>query len=68
MAGRQEKSEGRIGNTVELFDAPAGHFFRSPPGRGSFGRWLCRSSLMGYVTHFAPHFVPAAKMPSVAAI
>jgi hypothetical protein len=34
MAGWQEKNEGRIGNTAEIFDAPAGHFFRSPSGRG----------------------------------
>jgi len=68
MAEWQEKSEGRIGNTAELFDTPAGHFSRSPSGRGPFALRLCRSSLMGYVTHFAPHFVPAAKMPSVAAI
>jgi hypothetical protein len=68
MTEWQEKSGGRIGNTAELFDAPVVHFSRSPSGRGPFGPWLCRSSLMGYVTHLAPHFVPAAKIPSVAAI
>jgi hypothetical protein len=30
MPGWQEKSEGRIGNTSELFDEPAGHFNRNP--------------------------------------
>jgi hypothetical protein len=51
MVAWQEKSEGRIGNTAELFDAPGGHFSRSPKGRGRFARWLCRSSLMGYSPH-----------------
>jgi len=47
MAEWQEKGEGRIGNTAEPFDAPVGHFSRSPKGRGPFGLWRCRSSLMG---------------------
>jgi len=34
MAGRQEKGDERIGNTVEPFDEPAGHFRRNPEGRG----------------------------------
>jgi len=53
MAEWQEKGAGRIGNTAEPFDAPVGHFFRNPEGRGSLGLWrpyasaTDRSSLMG---------------------
>jgi hypothetical protein len=47
MVEWQEKSDGRIGNTAELFDAPVNHFSRSPEGREHFGLWRCRSSLMG---------------------
>jgi len=36
MAIWKKKSEGRIGNTVELFDAPGGHFRPAPKGRGGF--------------------------------
>jgi hypothetical protein len=68
MAEWQEKSEDCIGNTVELFDAPIGHFSRNPKGRGPFGLWRRRSSLMGCLAHFAPHSWPATKMTSVAAI
>jgi hypothetical protein len=64
MAVWQEKSAGRIGNTAKLFDTPDGHFSCNPEGRGRFVLWLCRSSLMGYVAHITPHFVPAAKTPS----
>jgi len=49
MTRWQEKREGRIGNTAERFDAPAGHFSRSPKGRGPFVLWRRRSSLMGAV-------------------
>jgi hypothetical protein len=38
MAGGQEKGDERIGNTVEPFDEPAGHFRRNPKGRGAFGQ------------------------------
>jgi hypothetical protein len=48
MAEWQEKGDGRIGNTAEPFDTPVGHFSRNPKGRGSFGPWRRRSSLMGY--------------------
>jgi len=44
MAGRQEKGDERIGNTVEPFDEPAGHFRRNPQGRGAFGRPVRRRS------------------------
>jgi len=47
MAEWQEKDGGRIGNTAEPFDAPVGHFSRNPKGRGSFGLWRRRSSLVG---------------------
>ena len=30
MAGWQEMGEERIGNTAELFDETAGHFYRNP--------------------------------------
>jgi hypothetical protein len=45
LAG-QEKSEERIGHTVELFDEPGGDFRRNLKGRGPFGRWRRCSSLM----------------------
>jgi hypothetical protein len=45
LAG-QEKSEERIGHTVELFDEPGGDFRCNLEGRGPFGRWRCCSSLM----------------------
>jgi hypothetical protein len=45
LAG-QEKSEERIGNTVELFDEAGGDFRCNPKGRGSFGRWRRCSSLI----------------------
>jgi hypothetical protein len=48
MAEWKKKGAGRIGNTAEPFDAPVGHFSRNPKGRGSFGLWRRRSSLMGY--------------------
>ena len=39
------------GNTVELFDEPAGHLRRSPEGRGAFGRWRrCSSLMIGEIT------------------
>jgi hypothetical protein len=68
MAVWQEKSAERIGNTVKLFDEPDGHFSRSPKGRGPFGRWRCRSSLMyfAYTSLLPPG--QRAKMPGVAAI
>jgi hypothetical protein len=64
----QEKSEGRIGNTAELFDAPIGHFSRSPKGRGPFGRWRCRSSLMYFLYTALLSPSQRAKIPSVAAM
>jgi hypothetical protein len=45
LAG-QEKSEERIGHTVELFDEPGGDFRHNLKGRGPFGRWRRCSSLM----------------------
>jgi hypothetical protein len=45
LAG-QEKSEERIGNTVELFDETGGDFRSNLKGRRPFGRWRCCSSLM----------------------
>jgi hypothetical protein len=45
LAG-QEKSEERIGNTVELFDETGGDFRSNLKGRGPFGRWRCCSLLM----------------------
>ncbi|HEY5084232.1 MAG TPA: hypothetical protein VII48_06925, partial [Rhizomicrobium sp.] len=50
MAEWQEKDGRRIGNTAEPFDKPVGHFSRSPKGRGSFGLWQRRSSLMGHLS------------------
>jgi hypothetical protein len=41
-----EKSEERIGHTVEVFDEPGGDFRRNLEGRGHFGRWRRCSSLM----------------------
>jgi len=38
MADRQERSDGRIGNTAELRDEPVGHFRLIPKGRAGFDR------------------------------
>jgi hypothetical protein len=51
MAEWQEKGDERIGNTVEPFDTPVGHFSRNPKGRGPFGLWRRHSSLMGLSPH-----------------
>ena len=68
MAEWQEKREGRIGNTAECFDAPVGHFSRSPKGRGPFGPWRCHSSLMGVKPTSLLIPSQGTKMPSVAAM
>jgi len=64
----QEKGEGRIGNTAEPFDAPVDHFSRSPKGRGPFGLWRRRSSLMGFAPTSLLTPGQRRKMPSVAAM
>jgi hypothetical protein len=68
MVEWQEKSDGRIGNTAELFDAPVNHFSRSQKGRGPFDPWRCRSSLMGVKPTSLLTPSQMTKMPSVAAM
>jgi hypothetical protein len=67
MAEWQEKCLGRIGNTAEHFDAPVGHFSRSPKGRGPFDLWRRRSSLMGVMPTSLLTPGQRFKMASVAA-
>ena len=63
MAKWQEETEERTGGTVEVSDAPVGHFRPTPQGRAGFGHPVRHLAYRCFNTGCAP-FLPGWPNPA----